>query len=426
MRRPPGRADGLKGLALLAVMSFTQACGGAAVDADGPAAAPDALAAFAGDPPIGDAESWTRRRAPLLRKAFAQSVYGRAPALGPARVVAREEVAVPALGAEIRVEQWALAVDTPGAPAPLNLVLITPRAAQAPVPVIVMQVFCGLRAALPGRPKAVAEPLTPVIWPCTQGWIDPLVSAALGRYTNGPPVGEAIARGYALALFYPGDVVADEKELGLATLARLDPGGPPQARGGAIAAWAQLYSRVYDVLGDDARLDAARIAIWGHSRHGKAALLAGALDPRFAAIIAHQSGRGGAPLTRSAVGETVAQITESYPHWFAPAFAAAAGPDATLPVDQHLLVALNAPRPVLIGAGAQDTWSDPGGGVRAVRGAAPVYALFGARTWQGVGAPDLTAALTRFERPGRHGVTKEDWDFFLAFLDAHLKPAPAP
>jgi hypothetical protein len=114
--------------------------------------------------------------------------------------------------------------------------------------------------------------------------------------------------------------------------------------------------------------------VWGHSRQGKAALLAAAFDTRIEAVIPLQAGKGGATLTRSYAGESVEQITKEYPHWFAPSYAASAGHEKDIPVDQHQLIALVAPRPVMLGNGWKDVWSDPNGAFRAAIGADPVYA----------------------------------------------------
>jgi len=142
-------------------------------------------------------------------------------------------------------------------------------------------------------------------------------------------------------------------------------------------------------------------------------------------VIAHQSGRGGAALTRSEAGESVAQITRTFGFWFTPRFATYAGREAEIPVDQHQLLALIAPRPVLIGSGDRDAWSDPAGAFRAVQAASPVYQLYGAPAFEQtrMTKPELARPQAFFMRRGTHGVTTEDWALFLEFLDAHF-PAP--
>ncbi|MEL7488985.1 MAG: hypothetical protein AAGJ87_17460 [Pseudomonadota bacterium] len=139
-------------------------------------------------------------------------------------------------------------------------------------------------------------------------------------------------------------------------------------------------------------------------------------------MIAHQSGTGGASLNRRKKGESVKAITSSYPHWFSRVYASYAGREEEMPVDQHHLIALVAPRPVLLGNARRDVWSDPNGAFRAAIGADPVYELLGA---EGLDQPRLNAFnpaadVAFWIRPGTHGVVKEDWPAFLTFLDAHF------
>jgi hypothetical protein len=220
-------------------------------------------------------------------------------------------------------------------------------------------------------------------------------------------------------LFYPGDVVADDAVLAGPALENI--GGSPRV--GALAVWARLYSKAYDVLSTDQRFDASRIAIWGHSRHGKAALLAGAFDHRFWAVLAHQSGRFGASPTESEHGEPRAKILEHYRYWFTPDLTET----SPLSIDQHELIALNAPLPVLLTHGAGDFWSDPSGAWRAAQAADPVYRLLGSRGFAQTSprSPDFSADLVYAQRPGGHGVTTRDWEMFLSFLDAHRGRAAA-
>jgi dienelactone hydrolase len=384
----------------------------------GPAAAPAVLQPFESDPIVASAADWERRK-PLLRAAFERDVYGRMPAPTPAAVEKREPVATTAIGAGAVAEQWTVRV---AGDKRFNMVLVTPKA-PGPHPVIIMQNFCGNRAAFRDRPASVALPLTPVMGECNNKTVAPLLEGVFGRYINGPPFEDIVARGYAVALFYAGDVVADVKKDAPAALAAFAADAPEAERPGAIAIWAWLYSRALDVLAQDPRIDAGRAVVWGHSRNGKSALLAAAFDPRIAAVIAHQSGKGGATLTRSYAGESVAQITNGYPHWFSKAYAGWAGKEEQIPVDQHQLLALIAPRPVFIGAARRDKWSDPEGAFRAAQGADPVYELLGVR---GLDQADmrtrkLDADIAYVFRGGRHGVTSADWADFLTFMDAHFK-----
>jgi dienelactone hydrolase len=342
-----------------------------------------------------DAEAWRNERA-ALREAFERDVYGAMPRAIEAVVTDKEEIPADRAGGIPRVEQWAVRVGDAGH---FNIAIARPEG-DAPAPVILVLDFCGNQAAFPNRPSAIRGPVGYIQWFCRADALDPVVERVFGRYVNGPPFAAISARGYAVALVYPGDIVPDREAEARAALARFAPQDT-----GALMAWAWTASRAYDVLAADPRFDAHHIAVWGQSRQGKAALIAGAFDDRFAAIVALQTGRGGDAPTHAFMGESVEQMTRAFPHWFAPRFA-----NATPSVEQHQLLALIAPRPLLIGHSNRDGWSDPIG-ARAVReAAAPVFETLGG------------AAPTHFIRAGGHGIHARDWDETLNFLDAHMRP----
>lgn len=398
-----------------------------------PAATPAILAAFGDDPAIASAADWSARRAPKLRAAFEANVYGTMPAPAPVRTVDQRAIAFGGLSGFGKLEEWTLETQAGAKPVRLHVALVLPNG-EGPFPVIVMETFCGNSAAFKGaQGLARTEAITP--GDCNNSRMRPVIQSIFGAHIFAPPFADVLRRGYAVAMFHPGEVVADAVGAGLADLklisglAANDPNRP-----GAIAAWAWAYARVIDALSQDKRLDPARQAIWGHSRNGKAALLAAAFDPDIDLVIALQSGTGGATLSRSRGGETIAQMTKAFPHWFSPAYAAFAEREKDLPVDQHQLLGLIAPRPVLLGTARRDGWGDPKGSLRAAQGAEPVYTLFGARglRQQSLEAPDFGAQMALYIRPGLHGVTRQDWDNTLDFLDIHFaleaQPAvrPAP
>ncbi|MCE2891110.1 MAG: hypothetical protein O9270_10085 [Aquidulcibacter sp.] len=425
--------------AVLIVTGLALSAGGCALqrlpnvpkEITGPAASPPILAAFQSDPKIQTQEDWQNRRAPLLKARFQSEIYGAMPAAVGYEIVSREVLQRPEKGAIGTIERISIALKTTQ-PGPwtggrpiVDLILMTPKG-KGPFPVIAGGTFCGNNVLLPKQPGMRTTTMA-LPQECGGGVPGFLVTAIFGLHANAPPWETLAEKGYALASWHPGDVVPDVPVVAEPYLEALTPvGTPPDQRTGAIAAWAWTNSRMVDVLSPDPRLDPNRIVIWGHSRHGKAALLSAAFDPRPAAIWALQSGTAGAALGRDDVGEPVSDITTSFPHWFAPAYRAYAGKPADLDVDQHQLIALLAPRPVLIGTGRRDQWGDPHGSFRALQGADPVYQLYGAPAFSQIKLrqPDSQGVLAFYMRPGLHGIHTEDWEEALSFFDRTV-PTPA-
>jgi len=263
--------------------------------------------------------------------------------------------------------------------------------------------------------------------PCASTRIPWLVEYIFGEYIAKVPLERYFEAGFAYANYYGSDVVPDRVEAGRAAMERLQAASETAAPTGALMAWAYAYKAAIDVLANEAWLDEDRIAVYGHSRHGKSALLGGIFDPRIDLVISHQSGFGGAALSRSTVGEGIGRVSDTYPHWFAPGFDVAAQDPERLPVDQHQLLALLAPKPVFLGNARRDVWSDPNSTFRAAAAAGEVYRLFGNR---GLGSDSLTdyvpgAGVAYFLRPGGHGTDRRDMDAILAFLGAHVAPGEA-
>lgn len=385
---------------------------------EGPEAAPSIEAP-------GSVEEWEQTAAPRLRALLAGHVYGKTPDASAVRIVETRTIDSAAFDGLATIEERTLVAtarfgETEQDTKPFVVTLAIPNLAPSPSPIIMMETFCSRRDTIPHPGVSSAEGALD----CSGGGpIGSLMTYVFGRYIATPPVEEILRRGYAIAAIYPGEAVPDRKEEAATALAILAPEVPEASRWGAIAAWGWMFSRAIDVLADDARIDQNALIVWGHSRYAKAALVAAATDPRIDAVIAHQSGTGGAALSKRKVGESVRDITRNYPHWFSQAYAAAAGNADTLPVDQHHLLALIAPRPIFLGNARRDVWSDPNGTFRAAKGAGPAYGLYGAT---GLAQERLDefhpgADIAFWIRPGTHGVVEEDWPAFLSFLDARFK-----
>jgi hypothetical protein len=383
--------------------------------------------------PVRDAATWRAKRRPELLEIFAREVYGRTPGGRPAAMHwAVTSVDRAALGGKaVRKEVTVWFTENKDGPK-MKLLLYQPAGAagaHAPWPA-----FLGLNYY--GNNCVNADPGITL----STAWMraNPEFKVANNRATEGTRGAQAtrwnvetvVARGYATATVYYGDLCEDRNEGLTKDVAALFGTGAVNDRRpdewGALGIWAWGLSRALDVLAADPEIDGRRVALHGHSRLGKAALWAGAQDERFALVISNNSGAGGAALNKRIYGETVERINGSFPFWFAKAFRAYNAREAALPVDQHELLALIAPRPLHVASAAEDHWADPRGEFLAVKGAEPAYALFGkkglgAAEWPAVNHPVLGDALAYHVRAGQHDVTPYDWAQYLDFADRVMK-----
>ena len=199
---------------------------------------------------------------------------------------------------------------------------------------------------------------------------------------------------------------------------------PEDDQWGSISAWAWGMSRVMDYLETETLIDEKKVILFGHSRLGKTSLWAGALDQRFSIVISNNSGCGGAALSRRRFGEKVSDITTNWSHWFAKNFQKYSENESSLPIDQHMLIALIAPRPVYVASASKDSWADPRGEFISAKQASKVYKLYG---MQGIELYDYPKVNTPIHqsigyhlRDGKHDVTIYDWTQYIKFANMHL------
>ena len=397
-----------------------------------PYSLPDPLALTDGRR-VTDAEAWRRDGRPATVRLFEEHVFGRTPQLPVAQRVETLSSEPRALDGLATRKVLRIHWEREGRKLSMDLLLYLPNAARgAPCPA-----FLGLN--FQGNHAITDEPGVPL----NAGWMPAryegvkdhrATEASRGREKGRHPLRAILGRGFALATAYMGDVDPDEHDgfkNGVHGLMQPDPAARRPDDWGALAAWAWGLSRALDALQAEPGVDGKRVAVWGHSRLGKAALWAGALDERFALVISNQSGAGGAALSKRIFGETVKHLTTNFPHWFCGRFKEYAGREEAMPVDHHQLIALVAPRPVLVCSAEEDRWADPRGEFLAVQKASPVYRLLGVPAMPddlAYPAPlTLTPGVNAYHlRPGKHDVLPEDWEVYLKFAEAQgLKPAAA-
>tara|TARA_B100000029_G_scaffold286421_1_gene280154 strand:- start:188 stop:1426 length:1239 start_codon:yes stop_codon:yes gene_type:complete len=256
-----------------------------------------------------------------------------------------------------------------------------------------------------------------------------LSNSRKGHLRNGVPLVKLIDNGYGYISVYHGDLIGHNEVSfgkGIHKLFFRDGQSFPKAHEwGVLGANAWTGMRALDYLETNDRIDAKRIAIMGHSKMGKATLWAAAQDERFALAISAQSGCGGAALWRRKFGETMLKLNR-FPHWLCINARKFNEREDDLPVDQHMLLSLIAPRPVYVASGTADTWADPHGEFQSAKHAGPVYRLLGKKPLSTTKIPSPNQPLLNGDigyhlRTGGHSVAPYDWEQFIRFANNHLK-----
>ena len=349
--------------------------------------------------------AWEAKRRPETLELFRKYVYGRSPQGAKVRfeITAEDPHAMDGKATLRRVE---ITAEDGGKSFSFPAAVLVPNGVKGRVPAFLL---------INNRAESSADPTR--------------------REKNGFwPAEEIISRGYAAAVFRTVDVDPDEK--GDAARARgvrgvwpAGSGKPGEDAWATIGAWAWGASRVLDYLLTEPAVDGKRVAVVGHSRGGKTSLWAGAQDPRFALVVANDSGCTGAALNRRIFGETVEAINRGFPYWFCENFKRFNNHEEELPVDQHQLLALIAPRPLYVASADADFWSDQRGEFLSLVHAAPVYALYGQPGFQADEMPPLDSPVIRGRvvyhiRRGIHNLTPYDWARYMDFADRLWKDRP--
>jgi len=386
---------------------------------------PDPLVCADGSP-VKTAADWKGKRRPELLALIEREMFGKAPPRPPLSFKV-DEAPTPALGGKVLRKQVSISLNgKPDGPV-MDLLLYIPIGAKGPVPVVFGLNFNGNQGA--SKDSGIR---------LCRSWLrdnkeagivnNRATEASRGCEEGRWQIEYAASRGYAVATVCYCDIdpdFHDEWKNGVHALYPEIEAARSGSTWGTIAAWAWGMSLGMDYLQKDPAVDAKRVVAQGHSRLGKTSLWAGALDDRFAIVISNNSGAGGTALSKRIFGETVGRLNSAFPHWFCGNFKNYSEKEADLAFDQHELIALIAPRPVLITSATEDQWADPKGEFLSGLGADPVYKLLGtdgiaAKEHPPAGKP-VSSTIGYYLRSGPHDVTREDWGVYLDFADKHLK-----
>lgn len=343
--------------------------------------------------------TWEKVRRPEILKLFEDNIYGQMPASYNSIKYSIVNSDAAAMNGKALLKQVLIEVFNNNRSVQINLVLFVPNNKTKPVPAFLL---------INNRGKENTD-------------------AARTTKSDFWPAEILIDSGYAIAAFHVSDLAPDDKETFMNGVLQLYPTQLNADNGmRAIGAWAWGASRVMDYFEKDADIDSKKIAVVGHSRGGKASLWAAAQDPRFSICVTNCSGNTGAALARRQFGERIKKINTSFPHWFNTNYKKFNDREDALPIDQHMLIALVAPRPVYATNASKDLWADPKGTFLSLKNSEKVYALYGLKSNLPLNPPAINEAIIQspiayHNREGEHNLTAFDWVNFIKFANYHYK-----
>ncbi len=341
---------------------------------------------------------WEKVRRPQILRLFEDNIYGQMPKTYDSLRFSVADKNRPAMSGKAMLKEVLIEVFKNTKSVKINLVLFVPTHVRKPVPAFLLINNRGKENMDPTRDKKSD------FWPAEM----------------------VIDSGYAVAAFHVADLAPDHKEDYVNGVLQMYPEQLTADNGmRAIGAWAWGASRVMDYFERDADIDAKKVTVVGHSRGGKASLWAAAEDKRFAICVTNCSGNSGAALSRRQFGERIQRINTSFPHWFNANYKKFNNKEDSLPVDQHMLISMVAPRPIYATNASKDLWADPKGTYLSLKNAEKVYALYGIRSGlpanpPGINDPVIHSQLAYHNREGEHNLTAYDWANFIRFANYHF------
>lgn len=359
--------------------------------------------------PVTTPEEWFNVRRPQLLALFGSLIYGVVPAPETPIKTTFEVVKTDLgfMGGKATRKDVRIRFENAKGKVEMQILVFSPNGANRPAPAFMLHSFANTRdtghEANPDRP---------------------------GFLRNGIPLGEFLQRGFGFVVV-PNSDLAKHNEVeflsGIAPLFyRTGQSFPKAYEWGCISMAAWGASRAMDYLETDRDIDAKRIAIMGHSKMGKATLWTAAQDQRFALAISAQSGCAGAALWKRNFGENMEKMVTRFPYWLCRNAARFSRDEEDLPVDQHMLLACIAPRPLYVASGVDDLWADPRGEYLSAYHAGEVYRLLGKKGLTTEASPAVGEVIVKSDvgyhnRPGGHSIEPFDWQKFLEFAEHHLK-----
>lgn len=386
---------------------------------------PDPLKTFTGKK-IRKTKKWDKIRRPELLSFFTQQVYGEVPGELPVHSADIVEQSSEALNGRAIRKQVELSFLKNNREQHFTILLYLPRGVEK-APLFVGYNFYGNHTVINDVNIIISD-----------AWVsdnpsfgivhNQLTEQSRGVRSNRWAIDKILDAGFGLATIYYGEIDPDKEEYddGIQRLFYVDDQyKPADHEWGSIAAWAWGLSRAMDYFELDDNIDASKVVVFGHSRLGKAALWAGANDQRFAGVISNNSGCMGAALSKRQFGETIASINKSFPHWFCDNFKNYNYKALSMPVDQHELLALIAPRPLYVASASEDLWADPRGEFLSAFYASPVYALYEKNGLSDQEMPEVNEPVLNevayHIRSGKHDVTDFDWDQYLKWAKKYIQ-----
>ena len=385
---------------------------------------PNPLKTFNGKK-VKNVKSWEKIRRPELLDFFTQNVYGEVP--GDLKMISFKvvEQSDNAYGGKAKRKQVELSFEKNGKELHFNVLIYLPNKVEK-APIFLGYNFYGNHTVTDDANVKISDAWTSNNE--SSGIVNnQLTEQSRGVGANRWAIEKMIDSGFGLATIYYGEVDPDKNDMTDGIHALFYSEGqqnPAPNEWGSIAAWSWGLSRAMDYFEKDEDIDASKVIVFGHSRLGKTSLWAGASDQRFAGVISNNSGCGGAALSKRKVGETVGRINRSFPHWFCNNFKIYNENEEALPVDQHELLALIAPRPLYVASAKEDQWADPYGEFLSAYYVTPVYELYGKQGISSRKMPELNQpvqnSVAYHIRSGKHDVTDYDWSQYIKWAKEQL------